>query len=883
MKYKVLPIALLGFFLQANAQNFRDVIRGDNGMSKKLVSLAADKQVSFNGQNPDAILDAGAGSKLVLKNKFTDNIGFTHYRYFQMYKGFEIQSSSFVLHTKDGKLVSMSGEAVVAFSNTNRYADKAVVPAQTAVANALNRINAKLYAWQDAGMEQSLKMQTGDKNATYKPKAQLVWFNAGDEINPEELRLCYRVNVYSRQPLSRADYFIDAQTGAYVGKIDRLCFTDATGTAATGWSGNQTIHSDFTGTQYRLRDMTKGSGVITLHGESGKRGTDYFSATANWSFSNTDKASLDAHYGVSQTWSFYMTNFGRNSYDGNGTALYSYVNDPTYIDNAFWDGSAMNFNKRSTGDLSGVTGIDVCGHELTHGVTQETSGLVYSGQSGGMNESLSDIMGKSVQFWSKPNDSSWLLSNDMNWIIRDISNPKAYSQPDTYQGQYWSPFADVHTLSGVGNFMFYLLDHGGSGTNDKGWNYNVTGIGLAKTDQIIYRSNLAYLSANAKYPDWRVACIAAATDLYGASSPEVVQVKNAWYAVGIDSVSGTTCAKPAGLTADSIRTHSALLKWGAVASATSYTLQWKKTALATWTTVTGLTTNSYFLGGLDANTSYDFRVQTVCADGSTSAASAAYTFKTTAIGGYCASNGTSTSYEFIQSVRVGSKKNNSGNDGGYGSYVSITAPLKAGKSYTLYLAAGFVSSTYTENFTVYIDYNRDKDFNDAGENIGSVSSSTTAEVPLQFTVPATAKNGVTLVRVQMQYGSTLTDPCAVFTYGEVEDYSADISGGSGIQNEIAVSADAISAAGKAQVAIVPNPVKGSSAVVNYTVEKAGNVVLKILDPNGQVVKTVQLSNISGGSHTYTLNGMSNVAAGNYFIVLKQDNAVVSRNRFVIMK
>ena len=882
MKYKILLFVLVVSAVQVNAQKkFRNLIKSDNGVSNRFTAVSQSMQIVFSSNNADAILEADAGSKLVLKNQFTDNLGFTHYRYYQTYKGFEIQNSSFIFHTKNGKLVSMGGEAVVEFSKANRYATNASVSSQAAVDAALRSVHAQLYAWQDAGMEQSLKTQTGNKNASYKPTGKLVWYNAGDEIMPQEMRLAYRINIYAKQPLSNADYFIDAQTGKLLGKIDRLCFSDATGTAATAWSGTQTIHSDFTGTQYRLRDLTKGSGVITLHGESGIRGTDYFSATKNWSFTNFDQASLDAHYGVSQTWSFYMTNFSRNSYDGLGTALYSYVNDPTYIDNAFWDGTAMNFNKRSTGEHGGVTGIDVCAHELTHGVTQTTSNLIYSGQTGGMNESLSDIMGKSVQFWSKPNDSSWLLSNDMNWLIRDISNPKAYQQPDTYKGQYWSAFADVHTLSGVGNYMFYLLDHGGSGTNDNGWNYNVTGLGLYKTDQIIYRSNLVYLSSNSKYPDWRVACINAATDLYGATSYEVLQVKNSWYAVGIDSTSSITCTKPGGLSADSISTHGATLHWGAVTSALSYNLQWKPTSSTSWTTVTGLTTNSYTLTGLSGSTSYDYEVQSVCASGATSAYSTVAAFTTSGIGGYCTSRGTSTSFEYIQSVRVGTKKNNSGDDGGYGNYTSYTAPLKAGKTYTVWLAPGFVSTAYTEYFTVYIDYNRDRDFADAGENAGSVSASTAAEVSLTFTVPPTAKNGPTLIRVQMQYGSALIDPCAVFSYGEVEDYSGIISGGTGLETGTQILTDA--ANGHAQVAVIPNPVSGSSATVSYSAEKTGFLALKIIAPDGRILQTVNLGNQPKGTHSYTLTGLDKLTAGNYFIELVQDDMMIAKNRFVIMK
>jgi hypothetical protein len=244
---------------------------------------------------------------------------------------------------------------------------------------------------------------------------------------------------------------------------------------------------------------------------------------------------MDVHWGVEKTYDFYKTKFNRNSLDDNGIALISYVNDGEY-DNAHWDGASMNFGILSANN-KGVTAIDVTGHELTHGVTQYTSGLVYSNESGAMNESMSDIMGKSVQFFAKPADINWRLSNDMGWIIRNMANPKSVYQPDTYHGDYWEYGTDdnggVHTNSGVGNYMFYLLVTGGSGTNDYGDSYNVTGIGLDKADQIIYRTETVYLTPTSQYKDWRDACIQAATDLYGAGSAPVIQVQNAWHAVGV--------------------------------------------------------------------------------------------------------------------------------------------------------------------------------------------------------------------------------------------------------------------------------------------------------------------------------------------------------------
>ena len=200
-------------------------------------------------------------------------------------------------------------------------------------------------------------------------------------------------------------------------------------------------------------------------------------------------------------------------------------------------------------------------------------------------------MGKSVQFWSKPTDINWQLSNDMNWIIRDLSNPNLLGQPDTYKGTYWyTGSADnggVHYNSGVGNFMFYLLVNGGSGTNDKGDAYTAGALGLSKADQIIYRSQTVYLVSTSQYIDWRTACINAAADLYGSTSNEVDQVKNAFYAVGIGS-SSTGCDYPVGLTVSNITKSGAAISWSAVSGVSTYNLQWKLSTATTWNTISNI-------------------------------------------------------------------------------------------------------------------------------------------------------------------------------------------------------------------------------------------------------------------------------------------------------
>ena len=537
MKKQLLTLALLALLTQADAQkNLLSAIKGEKGISKQYAAFTEKEQVNFNAKTAKTILGLNSNSDLVLFKTESDKLGFTHYRFYQTYAGIPVENTMLVAHVKDGKLVSVSSSLITDFAaSMSSEISVRSIAGKDAIVNAIKNTGATLFAWQDADMESALKDQLG-ATATYYPKAVKVWYNVNDELNAGGLKLAYKVDVYTQEPtISRAYYFVDAQTGAILGKRNRMHTTDAVGTANTLYSGTQTIHSDQTGTNaYRLRDYSRGQGIIT---RNAKQKADITSTSANWNLSLPDQNGLDAHWGVEMTYDFYKINFNRNSLDNNGLALYSYVNKGGFLfkDNASWDGTAMNYGKRSgaANKNKGVTGIDVTGHELTHGVTEYTCNLVYSGESGGRNESLSDIMGKSVQFWTKPADKDWRLSNDMNWFIRDMSNPNAYQQPDTYGGTYWSSNADVHILSGVGNFMFYLLVDGGSGTNDKGSAYNVQGLGLTKADQIIYRSQTVYLVSNSKYANWRTAAINAATDLYGASSNEVAQVKNAFYAVGI--------------------------------------------------------------------------------------------------------------------------------------------------------------------------------------------------------------------------------------------------------------------------------------------------------------------------------------------------------------
>lgn len=880
---KILSLFFLSFVIfKAQAQNsVSQAIRGEGGISKQFAAVAGNQNLKFNAAQTKALLSLNANSDLVLKRTEQDKLGFIHFRFYQTYRGIPVENSMFIIHTKNGLLKSLGGSIVTDFDPLiDKRATSKITPAQSITA-AINYVHANQYAWQDASMEQGIKKQTGNPNASYLPKANLVWYSPDDNVTPKDLRLCYKVDVYARQPLSRAYYFVDAITGQVIGKKDEIFFSDATGTATTAYSGNQTIHSDFDGSAYHLRDYTKGNGVITLHGESGQRGNDYNSNTSDWSLSGTDIAALDAHYGVSQTYSFYKTNFNRNSYDDAGTALYSYVNDPTYTDNAFWDGTEMNFCKRSAkaNQPGGVTGIDVTGHELTHGVTQESSGLNYKNESGAINESMSDIFGKSVQFWSKPTDINWQISNDMGWIIRDMSNPNLEAQPDTYKGKDWATgilaYLDnggVHTNSGVGNYMFYLLVAGGSGTNDNGDAYSVSAIGLTEADQILYRTNTVYLVPTSKYADWRVACINAATDLFGANSNEVNQVENAWHAVGIGAAGSGVCNTPAGLTSSNITSTTATVSWSAVAGATGYNLQYKTSAASTWTTVTGITATSYDLTGLSASTDYNYQVQTVCSATSTSSYSSPVSFTTSASTGlvYCTITGTTTK-EYINNVSIGSINNTSGNNNGYADYTALSTNITAGSSVNITLTPGFTGTTYREYWTVFIDYNQDGIFSTDEKTAAGNSTSTVTKT---LVIPSTAKTGSTRMRVEMHYGNGRSNSCGSYTNGEAEDYTVNIGGGT-----FAAFASAKTLPGTGLL-VTPNPSNGNNVKIQLQLAQAKPVSLKITDLSGRILRVDNNLHLNAGKNVYSLNGL-NLKPGSYIIIAQQDNKIIARTQFIV--
>lgn len=225
-----------------------------------------------------------------------------------------------------------------------------------------------------------------------------------------------------------------------------------------------------------------------------------------------------------------------------------------------------------------------------------------------------------------------------------------------------------------------------------------------------------------------------------------------------------TCGTPGNLSVSGIGDTGATLSWGSLSDALSYDVDYRESGASSWTT-SNTTATSVSITGLQIGTTYEWRVRANCS-GVTGNYSTPSSFTTTGNppASYCGSEGSTTQYEWIQSVEVANLANDSGADGGYADYTSLVADLQAGESYTLELTPG---GSYTEQWRVWIDYNGDLDFDDAGEQVASVSGSGTLSA--SFVVPVDA-TGSTRMRVSMKWGSA-PSPCETFSYGEVEDYT----------------------------------------------------------------------------------------------------------------
>ncbi|MGW7823258.1 M4 family metallopeptidase [Streptomyces puniciscabiei] len=477
-------------------------------------------------------LGLGAKEKLVVKDVVKDVDGTVHTRYERTYAGLPVLGGDLVVHTaRSGRT-----EGVTKANN-----------AAIKVASLKPQITAAKAEKQAVSAAKTL----GSAKSTADGARKVIWAGSGKPV------LAYETVVGGLQDdgtPNQLHVITDAATGKKLFEYQGI--ENATGTGKTLYSGTVSLTTTQSGSSYNLTDATRGGHkTYNLARKTSGKGTLVSNSTNTFgtgtaSTSSSDQtAAADAAYGAQETWDFYKSTFGRSGIKNDGVGAYSRVHYGSGYVNAFWDDSCfcMTYGDGSN-NADPLTSLDVAGHEMSHGVTANTAGLDYSGESGGLNEATSDIMGTGVEFYANnaKDPGDYLIGEKIN--INGDGTPLRYMDKPSKDGgsaDYWSSSVgnlDVHYSSGVANHFFYLLSEGSGSKTINGVTYNsptsngstVTGIGRDKALQIWYKALTTYFTSTTNYKAARTGTLSAAAALYGSSSTEYKAVAAAWSAVNVN-------------------------------------------------------------------------------------------------------------------------------------------------------------------------------------------------------------------------------------------------------------------------------------------------------------------------------------------------------------
>lgn len=450
-------------------------------------------------------LGLSGGEQLVPRDVVRDADGTHHLRFDRTLGGLKVIGGDLVVAQKSGRVtgVTKASEASLAGLGT---ATPATASNGTLVVFALD--HAPVLAW------------------------ETVTHSVKDDQTPSELHT-----------------FTDARTGHTLLTYDGVHHADGTGQST--YTGTVALNTTQSGSTFQLKDPARGNQAVNNLNNGTGTGTLFTDADNKWGNGTyTDKATagVDAAFGAAKTWDYYKNVHGRSGIKNNGQGALSKVHYGNNYSNAFWSDSCfcMTYGDGAQ-NRNPLTSIDVAAHEMSHGVTSATAGLVYSGESGGLNEATSDIFGSTTEFHAAntTDTGDYLIGEKIN--IRGDGKPLRYMDKPSKDGKsldYWSSSAgnvDVHYSSGIANHFFYLLSEGSGQKTINGVAYDsptadgqpVTGIGRDKAEKIWYRALTTKFTSSTKYAAARTGTLAATADLYGASSPEYAAVNRAWAAVNV--------------------------------------------------------------------------------------------------------------------------------------------------------------------------------------------------------------------------------------------------------------------------------------------------------------------------------------------------------------
>lgn len=532
-------------------------------------TAVAERAQSLLASAPAALRRA-SGDAFVARDVIVDADGTEHVRFDRTYNGLPVIGGDTVVQVRSGRLG--------AISQTLRSAARPALKPQLSADQAIVEAGAR-FGSQFQGAP-SARLVVYALNTTPTLAYEVVFNGMKADQTPTEMH--YIVDARSGRVLNQWDGIHVTRpgsggavpAGAFAGGIQAArpgggssgcAGTAATGTGRSILAGNVALTTTrCSATSFELRDTTRGGGQTNnMAMKTAGMGTVFTDTDNIWGnnlTSDAQSAAADAHYGVALTWDFYKNVLGRNGIANNGVGAVSRVHYGRNYANAFWSDACfcMTFGDGDNGaTIYPLVSIDVAAHEMTHGVTSRTADLIYSNESGGLNEATSDIFGTMVEYFANdPADPAdyvigeELFPNnaDMRKAIRWMFKPSLDgSSPDCYYSGIGN--LDVHYSSGVANHFFYLLAEGAvvpAGFGPGSWanltpsalvcngNTGLTGIGRSAAQRIWYRALTVYMTTGTNYAAARTATLNAAADLFGNGSPQYNAVAAAWSAVSVN-------------------------------------------------------------------------------------------------------------------------------------------------------------------------------------------------------------------------------------------------------------------------------------------------------------------------------------------------------------
>lgn len=480
----------------------------------------------------------GRPDEFLVTKAVIDDLKFAHVRFRQTIGGVPVWRGEAIVH------LDATGAVRAITDDTADVSSVDIVPVLTP----------------DEAVGAAVRLYDGSAFLTAEPVADL-WICP----TPDGSRLAYRVQMRREdgtQETAMPVIFVDAHTAEKVFEYDNL----QTGTGTSLYNGRSVIidTSIFRRTYY-MEDLTRRMGTVDMRSTTNSpiRFTD---ADDRWTASN-HRAGVDAHYAAARFYDYFFTTFGREGLDGNRgpgsiaasanssvSLLQSRVHYGFNYNNAFWNGVSMTYGDGDGAVFGPLVSVDIGAHELMHGVTQYTAELIYQGESGALNESISDVFSSLVERYTKGESANtWKLGeqaytpgNGTSDALRYLDNPHlapnsgftSDDDPDHYAERYIGSQDNggVHVNSGIGNKAFYMLARGGTHHRSE---VTVTAIGPEDAGAIWYRALTTYMTTGTDYEGAREATLLAAADLFTADSQQYDSTADAWCAVGIGACSGT--------------------------------------------------------------------------------------------------------------------------------------------------------------------------------------------------------------------------------------------------------------------------------------------------------------------------------------------------------